>query len=237
MKKVFLTAEWKNLIMANYEVESSVLYPYLPAKTELDLWEGKCYISLVGFMFQHVKLRGFSIPFHTRFPEVNLRFYVRYRSAEGARRGVVFINEIVPKPAITWVANSIYKENYITLPMKNLLSVDRSGLKVSYSWKRKAWNTIAVAAGSTAVALKPGSKEEFITEHFWGYAAHGKSRTVEYQVEHARWNIFPVKEYDVKCDFGNVYGRSFEFLNELKPASVFLAEGSAIKVLDRSIIS
>lgn len=237
MKKVFLTAEWKNLIMANYEVGPSVLYPYLPAKTELDLWNGKCYISLVGFMFQRVKVKGFSIPFHTRFPEVNLRFYVRYRSADGANRGVVFINEIVPKPAITWVANSLYKENYITLPMKNQFSKDRSELKVSYSWKRKSWNTIAVRAASDAVDLKPGSEEEFITEHFWGYAAQGKTKTVEYQVEHPRWNIFPVKEYQVQCDFGNIYGGYFEFLNELKPMSVFLAEGSAIRVLDRSIIT
>ena len=59
----FLTAEWRKLIMANYEIEPSILEPYLPAFTELDFFEGKTYISLVGFLFTDVKLLGLPIPF------------------------------------------------------------------------------------------------------------------------------------------------------------------------------
>ena len=51
MEKKFLTAEWKNLIMANYVVDSSILASYVPNGTELDSWEGKTFISMVGFMF------------------------------------------------------------------------------------------------------------------------------------------------------------------------------------------
>ena len=111
----FLRAEWRKLAIANYAVERSVLEKYVPAGTELDLWNDNCYVSLVGFMFVNTRLLGIKIPAHSDFEEVNLRFYVK-RFEKGAwKRGVVFIKEIVPKPALTLVANTIYNENYETL--------------------------------------------------------------------------------------------------------------------------
>jgi uncharacterized protein YqjF (DUF2071 family) len=90
-ENIFLTAEWRKLIMANYKVDASLLEPYLPAKTEIDPWQNECYISLVGFMFTNVKLKGVAVPFHTSFPEINLRFYVRHKSENNDwKRGVVF---------------------------------------------------------------------------------------------------------------------------------------------------
>src|SRR5438128_2733543 len=120
MKPVFLTAEWRDLIMANYLVDPGVLQNYLPDKTELDCFEGKYYVSLVGFMFLKVKLRGLTIPFHVNLPEVNLRFYVKYKENDTWKRGVVFIKEIVPKPAVTFLANYLYQEKYATTFMKTV---------------------------------------------------------------------------------------------------------------------
>src|SRR5688500_2284903 len=115
MKKVFLEAEWRKLAMANYCVDKKILAKYLPYDTEIDIWEDKCYVSLVGFMFLNTKLKGIKIPFHSNFEEVNLRFYVRHKCTGEWKRGVVFIKEIVPLPTLTFVANTIYKENYETM--------------------------------------------------------------------------------------------------------------------------
>src|ERR1044072_8762987 len=110
--KSFLSAEWRNLAIANYAVGPGILEKSLPAKTELDYWQNTCYISLVGFMFLETKLKGFKIPFHVNFEEINLRFYVKYKDENQVwKRGVVFIKEIVPKPALAFIANTIYKEN------------------------------------------------------------------------------------------------------------------------------
>jgi uncharacterized protein YqjF (DUF2071 family) len=75
-QKSFLKAEWRKLAMINYAVDKSLLNKYLPANTELDLWKGRCYVTLVGFMFLNTRLKGIAIPFHANFEEVNLRFYV-----------------------------------------------------------------------------------------------------------------------------------------------------------------
>ena len=79
----------------------------------MDSFQGRTYVSLVGFRFCHTKLLGFlPVPFHTSFDEVNLRFYVRRKEGGDDRRGVVFIAEIVPRRAIATTARLIYGENY-----------------------------------------------------------------------------------------------------------------------------
>jgi uncharacterized protein len=236
-QRKFLTAEWRKLIMANYSIDPAILQQYLPTLTELDFWNGKCYVSLVGFLFKNVKVKGIKIPFHVNFPEVNLRFYVRYKENEEWKRGVVFISEIVPKPAIAFVANNIYKEHYLSLPMRYSWKNEKEDLLVSYEWKKnKKWNSIAVIVDSTAIALQAGSEEEFITEHFWGYSAISANQTNEYHVEHPRWDIYPVKEYTMDCDFGNLYGEAFQYLAGRKPDSVFMAEGSEIAVFQKRVL-
>lgn len=229
--KVFLTAEWRKLALAQYAVDKEILSKYLPPHTELDDWQGKYYVSLVGFMFVDVKLRGFNIPFHTTFEEVNLRFYVKFKDGEVWKRGVVFIKEIVPKPAITFVANTIYKENYQTLPMKHIWIEQEHQLEVDYQWKNGDWHNFSVTAAPMAEEILIDSEEEFITEHYWGYTKIGTNKTSEYGVEHPRWKAYPIKDYKINVDFGINYGNDFAFLNNAKPDSVMLAEGSEIKVL------
>ena len=118
----FLTAEWRKLIMANYVVPEESLRPYLPAGTELDLYQGQPYVSLVGFLFQNTRLKSIPIPFHRTFEEINLRFYVQHTTSTGERRrGVVFIRELVPRLALSLVANTIYGENYATVLLASSL--------------------------------------------------------------------------------------------------------------------
>jgi uncharacterized protein len=233
MPRNFVQAEWRKLIMANYMIDPAVLLPYIPAKTELDHWNNECYVSLVGFVFSNVRVRGIRIPFHNQFPEVNLRFYVRYKEGGQWKRGVVFISEIVPKHAVTFVANTFFNEHYSTLPMKYVWAPG----KTAYHWKKnKRWNKLETITAATPVSLAAGSMEEFITEHFWGYSIGSRGKTNEYQVVHPRWDIYNVKEYIVDCDFAAQYGQRFAFLQSQQPVSVFMAEGSAVNIFTKKVL-
>src|SRR5215831_8739585 len=111
----FLTAEWRMLAMLNYVVDPAMVADLVPRGTEFDSFDGRTYISLVGFRFERARVRGLWIPFHSDFDEVNLRFYVR-RVLEGeVRRGVVFIREVVPRWAIAATARRTYNEPYVAL--------------------------------------------------------------------------------------------------------------------------
>lgn len=230
MKKTFLEAEWRKLAIANYSIEQKILNTYLPAKTELDLWNDTCYVSLVGFMFKDTKVKGLKIPFHINFEEVNLRFYVKFKDNGVWKRGVVFIKEIVPKPALTFVANAVYKENYETMPMRHSWTLSEDKLAVEYKWKKGRWNSLKVIADKEANLVRDNSEEAFITEHYWGYTKLSNEKTSEYAVEHPKWEVYKTKDYLIDVDFGNVYGQDFGFLTSERPKSVFLAEGSEIKV-------
>lgn len=234
----FLTAEWRKLAIANYAINPQLLQQYVPAGTELDLWEGKCYVSLIGFMFTNVKLLGIKIPFHTNFEEVNLRFYVKRLEDGEWKRGVVFIKEIVPKAAITLVANTIYNENYETLPMRHQWKTAGDKRHIQYEWKKnQKWNLFRVATSLEATDIPVGSKTEFITEHYWGYAKKNATHTNEYEVTHPRWKAYQVHHYTIDVDFGSLYGAAFDFLSQATPDSVMLAEGSAITIESKQVIN
>ena len=63
---IFLTAEWRYLAMLNYEIEPVVLLPLVPRGTELDGWNGKNFVSMVGLLFENTRVMGLRIPFHGR---------------------------------------------------------------------------------------------------------------------------------------------------------------------------
>jgi len=226
MKK-FLTAKWHDLIMANYEVDPSLLAGRVPAGTELDLHEGRCFVSLVGFMFLDTRVLGFLVPFHVNFEEVNLRFYVRRETGDEVRRGVVFIKEIVPRLAIATVARALYGEPYEAMKMSHV----RTESTVGYSWsKGEDTNNLQVELDSSLGVPDEGSHGSFIIEHYWGYTGRGANRTEEYKVEHPKWELFSVKNPKIDVDFEKTYGKRFAFLADERPHSVLLAKGSEIAV-------
>ena len=232
MAKPFLTAEWKNLLMANYEIDPEVLRPYLPCRTELDSFNNVHYVSLVGFLFANTKVMGLSFPYHRTFEEVNLRFYVRYKEDNQWKRGVVFMKEIVPKRAITFIAKTVYGEKYATHEMKHLWHQSQAGLQVEYQWKvGPDWNYVKALAATNSEPIKQGSEEEFITEHYWGYTQVNNNCTGVYEVAHPKWRVHAVKSYDIKCSVEKLYGKDFIEALGQTPTSVFLAEGSPIKVM------
>ena len=236
MKLIYLSCEWRKILLINYEVAPEILLPYLPGKTEFDLYQGKCLISLAGFVFQNVKFLKIPIPFHQKFEEFNLRFYVVYKQKDEIYRGVVFIREYVPKPFFKFLANTFAREKYECYPMKHSIE-EKNDLQVSYSFKVKdRWNTVSATAESTAKVIEPRSLEEFIAEHYYGYNFRPKGLTLEYQLEHPRWSYYPLKSFEVDCRFEDYYPKEFLPYLYSEPHSAQLIEGSAVKLFPGRLI-
>jgi uncharacterized protein len=233
MENVFLTAEWRKLIMANYAIDDSLLKPYLPDHVELDYFNDKCLVSLVGFLFDKVRIKGIPVPFHTRFPEVNLRFYVKHFDGHAWRRGVVFISEMVPLPAISFVANTLYGERYSTLPLAHTWVLQNDVQEIRYDWRKTGGaHALGVKAGTIARDMQQGTEEHFIFEHYWGFSKKRNGKTGIYRVNHPSWQTYDVQDYTIRADFHQLYGVDFAHLNNQVPHSVFLAEGSAVKIFN-----
>lgn len=239
LPSTFLTARWVHLVMLNYQVDPEILLPLVPAGVELDDWQGQTLVSMVGFQFLDTRVLGIPIPFHRNFEEVNLRFYVRRHVGDEVRRGVVFVKEIVPRTAIAVVANLLYNENYVALPMSH---DDRIGCgdgqgngggdgTVTYGWRHGGRESRLGAKISGQTFLPDeGSEEEFITEHYWGYVGQRDGSTVEYRVEHPQWRVWNAENPEFTSGISELYGSEFEAGLSGRPRSCFVAEGSEIKV-------
>ena len=229
----FLDARWIHLAMLNYEVDPDILTPRVPAGTQLDAWQGRAFVSMVGFQFLDTRVFGVPVPFHRDFDEVNLRFYVRRAAAEGVRRGVVFVKEIVPRRAIAAVARGLYNENYVALPMRHRDELaDPERASIAYEWRHRGrWDRLGVSIEGPSFLPDESSEEAFITEHYWGYAAQRDGGTLEYRVEHPRWRVWRAVRTDFDCDVAALYGAEFREALARPPCSAFLAEGSQVRVL------
>lgn len=213
--------------MANYEVEPSLLADRVPLGTTLDFHEGKCFVSLVAFMFLDTRVLGIPVPFHINFEEVNLRFYVKREMPEETRRGVVFVKEIVPRFAIAAVARMFYGEPYEAWRMNHT----KTEKELTYAWRKgNCENSIKIETGENLGIPEKDSHGEFIIEHYWGYTKRGGARCDEYKVEHPKWELFSVDSAEINIDFDKTYGDKFSFLSDEKPYSILLAKGSEIAV-------
>jgi uncharacterized protein YqjF (DUF2071 family) len=232
--KPFMTTTWSNLAMLNYEVDPAILEPYVPAGTELDEFNGRHFASMVGFLFSDTKIFGFGVPGYRQFCEVNLRFYVRHRAVDGWRRGVVFVKEVVARRAVAYVARTLYDEHFEPHPMRYRIEPGSVGIipsRIEYAWKvGRDWNELKLTTSGATAFPDPGSEEEFITEHYWGYTARRDGSTSEYRVEHPQWRVTAAASASFKCDVAAMYGEEFVEALTGEPSSAFLAEGSPVVV-------
>jgi len=234
-RSIFLTAAWRQLVLLNFPIDPNLLERHLPRGTELDYFHDQAYVSIVGFLFQNTTICGLPAVGHQDFTEVNLRFYVRRQTPGQWRRGVVFIQEIVPRRAVTWIARTLYGENYVTSPMQQQLEYYGPNARpksVEYRWQHAGhWNRVGVTCpDQTPFEPTRGSLEEFIIEHYWGYTCAAGGATREYQVEHPPWQIVPASGVQWECDAVSNYGEKFGPVLANPPPSAFLAMGSDVAV-------
>jgi len=221
--------------MLNYEIDPDILRPLVPKGVELDSWNGKHFVSMVGFQFLDTRVLGMPIPFHRNFEEVNLRYYVRRRVEKGWRRGVAFVKEVVPRWAIAAVARWLYNENYVACAMSSAVQLPdvTNGMQgsVTYRWgESDRWNAIHARFQGVPCPASPGSEDEFITEHYYGYVAQRDGSTVEYKVEHPRWRVWKATEARLECAVASFYGEQYQEALSGPISSAFVADGSEVSV-------
>ncbi len=230
-ERPFLTARWTELLLVNFPVPIDAIADLAPPGTEPDLFQGQTYVSIVGFQFRDTRVRGCAWPGHTDFAEINLRYYVR-RVVDGEiRRGVVFVQEIVPRRLIAMVANRLFHENYVCRPMRSEIEIDH----LTYVWQSsgsagRRWNTLAARIAAPFRVPPANSFDEFIVEHYWGYAQGRDGATREYRVTHEPWKVAPAADVAWDCDVAATYHTPLAKYLMSPPTSALIADGAAVEV-------
>ena len=222
---IWLKAHWGNLVMASWLVEPSRLALHLPPACQPDLWNGKIAVSLVGVEFTQVAVKGTSWPWHDRFPEVNLRTYVR-----GPRGpGVMFLGELVPKFWVAWMARRSFGEPYQKTKVWLEKRVRLGEPEVAYHWETaERANRISVKGGVELMEPPTGGLDEFLLHRHRGYNAGSGGTT--YAVSHEAWKIREVRRFAVDCATGSPFGATYGSIFRTEPDSVLFTEGSTVAV-------
>lgn len=233
MPKAFLTAEWRNLILANYPLPDALASAHLPPGVELDRFDGKAFGSLVGFQFLNTKVLGIGWPGFRHFPEWNLRIYVRYQG----QRGVCFVREYVPQRFVAWMARTVYNEPYHAARMSMAIGDTPGDITATYTVE-VGGKVHSLTATGTKPAVRPGpdSPEHFFKEHSWGFGRTRKGKLLRYEVSHPVWDVYPVTSFAADVDWATLYGPAWAGMNGIEPASVVLAVGSGVSVFPHGAV-
>ena len=244
-KRPLLTAEWRNLLLLNFPVPTEIIKHLAPPGTEPDLHDGQSYISIVGFRFENVRLFGLPIPGHTSFPEINLRYYVRRTVARRTppRRRLRPRDRPPPRrryPCQPSLQRKLRHPPHAqrkpnrrprSRPGDNAhLHLEIAAPRLRFSSKDSTNNHLAAQVAAPLALPTPGSLEEFIVEHYWGYTHGRDGQTREYQVAHIPWRIAPADNVTWNCDIAANYDPPLAEFLTAPPTSAFIAEGSPIQV-------
>ena len=235
LDRTFLRAAWKDIVALSYEADPALLRPLVPAGLELDSFEGRAYVSVVGFQFLGSRAMGVRVPFCQRFPEVNLRFYVRRLGPEGWRHGVVFVKELVPRWAITAGARWLFGEPYRTVPMRSRVEQDDGarhpdGRRLEYEWASGGrWHRLSARAVLPLDPIEAGSRSAFLIDRHWGYTPR-RGGALEYRVRRPGWRACVASHPALEADTHGLYGPVFGPILTGTPASALIADGSEVTV-------
>ncbi|MFI5148500.1 MAG: YqjF family protein [Bacteroidia bacterium] len=225
--KPFLCARWTNLINITYAVNPDVLKPYLPSGVELDIEQGKAFLSIVPFQFLDTRFLGIKAPFYQDFSELNLRFYVHDKD----HKGVVFIREFAPGRLMNTVANTFYKEHYERAQILSKVEGDEKEIRVSYILERNGipYSIQAKAFRNTFIP-EAQTREYFLEHRYYGFSRNGKGKTFKFRVAHPEWELYTLYDYSAGLDFQELFGERFAFLNRQDPVNAMLIKGSDVQM-------
>jgi len=222
-----LTARWTNLVLLTFEVDPSLVGPWLPRGVQPDLSNGQALVSLIAFDFVDTRVRGRRIPGFVDFPEINFRTYVR----DGEHRGVVAIRELVPSPLAAAIGRLRFNEPFRSAPIESRTQSMGDEVVVERRWR---WKDRRYFVRMTADQASVPASAEGTPHHLFGrrlaYGSDRKGNPILLRIEHPEWALRPVRTVDYEVDFGALYGPEWAVLNDRKPCSTHLAVGSAVSI-------
>src|SRR5271170_6254334 len=182
-------ANWERALFIHYEIDADILQRELPF--ELDLRDGKAYVSLVAFTMRdmHPCVGGkiaawFFKPIATH-AFLNLRTYVKH----GGEPGICFLTEwlssrlsVALGPPVYGLPYCFAKINYRHAHEENHL---RGEVKASGQCGQFIYEA-CIAAEDKFASCKTGSLEEFLLERHTAFNWRGESRRF-FRVWHLPW--------------------------------------------------
>ncbi len=188
---------WHDLLFAHWAMPPEKVRTLVPPELELDLFQGNAWVGVIPFWMSHVHFRGLPpVPTASRFPELNVRTYVRgpksRRANEPVKPGVYFFSLDAASVLAVLGARAGAGLPYFWAEMQAKVSDD----EVRYrSTRRQSPRPaeLAVSYGPTGpVAPQKASIETFLTERYCLYVVRS-GRVHRLEIHHLPWPLQPAQ--------------------------------------------
>jgi uncharacterized protein YqjF (DUF2071 family) len=183
---------WRDLLFAHWVVDVDVVRSLVPRSLEIDLFDGQAYVGIVPFAMEDTAPRGLpAVPYLSRFPEVNVRTYVRI----GDVGGVWFFSLDAARRLAVEGARLAFHLPYFHARM----SMERDGGWVCYRSERRdhrdrpARLEVRYRPAGAVQPAAPGSLDAFLTDRLRLFAVDGRGRLTMTSIAHPAWPLRPAE--------------------------------------------
>lgn len=182
-----MVQRWTDVVFLHWRFERDVVQALLPEGVTVDTYDGSAWVGLVPFQMERLGLPGLApLPHVGRFPEVNVRTYVR----AGDRRGVWFFSLDIDRLLPAAVARAAYHLPYCSGRAGHLRAGDLVMSRVERRWPSRddrVTSEIVVRTGNPLA--QDDHLARFLTAR-WGLVSATRRGRLRYaSVDHPAWPL------------------------------------------------
>ena len=201
-----LTMRWEDLLFLHWPIDAGQLRPLLPPRLQLDTYDGYAWLGVVPFTMAKTRFRRLPIvPTAHRFPECNLRTYVRV----GERTGVWFFSLDAASRLAVEGARLGFGLPYFRARMRSEHVADNRCRYDSERIDRRApaatFRATYDLASSDAAPAVAGTLEHFLVERYCLFALR-RGHLVCGEIAHEPWRLSPARVDLEACDMARLVG-------------------------------
>ena len=217
---------WEKLLFAHWRVDAGALRRLIPEGLELDTFDGEAWVGVVPFLMSGVRPRCLpGVPGASRFPELNVRTYVRH----GGKPGVWFLSLDAASRLAVVGGRMGFHLNYQNAEMRCEVGADGwveyESERLGDAGRGSIWRAagrggvdrggVAGFAGryrgvGEGFAARVGTLEHWLTERYCLYAADGDGRLYRGEIDHEPWALRRAEAEIGVNTMGGVCGLRFE---------------------------
>lgn len=188
-----LSMHWYDLLFMHWPVPPDVLHDFIPDALSVDTFDGSAWLGVVPFEMSQVRPRGLpSVPWLSRFPELNLRTYVTDASGKA---GVWFFSLDAHNPVAVRLARWSFSLPYFDADM----TCEADGDAVRYRSRRTHRGVPGARFEGTyqptgeVMVGERGGLEPFLTERYCLYSANHRGDVFRGDIHHRPWPLQPAE--------------------------------------------
>lgn len=201
--------EWNNALFLHYPVDLSELKMFVPDELEIDLFEGKPWVSVVAFTMERIRPKHLpALPLISNFDEINIRTYVKSKE----KTGVYFLSIESGKFLSCLIAQRISELPY------RFSTIHRSGNH--YQSQNSEFNDkLEIEFSIGKKQIKKTALDSWLTERYALFQDAKKSIN-EFEIHHLEWPINELELHHLEVDYPR-----FEKLIHKKPVKTHYSKG------------